>query len=485
MYVCLIVPPSPFLLDERSHIHIGLLRVAAVLQQAEHRVEVVDLSGISNYQEVLEVYLQEHSPDVFGITTTSPQIRAVMQIARTIRARSDRRLILGGAHPTFVHAAAKRNPQRAEGPLKEMLDVFDVLVVGDGEAAILAALTTEKRILDADHDPDLFLSSEQYSDAPLPARHLLDLDSYQYHIDGYRAGNLVAQLGCPFACGFCGGRSVPSKRRIRERTIESVLQEVELMYRHYGYTGFMFHDDEINLKPGCLDLFNGLHDLQRRLGVDFRVRAFVKSQLLTEAQAEAMYRAGFRWLLVGFESGDPRILENMQKAATQQQNTRCLQIAKQHGLKTKALMTVGHPGESRETLMTTRDWIIESQPEEIDFTVVTVYPGCPYYDEAVANPELGEDVWTYTFRRNGDRLHMHDINFTHNESYYKQGKEGGYRSYVFTDHLSCEDVVSLREHLEQYVRTELGLPFNIPTRAAINYEHSMGSLPSYVLNNPA
>ena len=35
----------------------------------------------------------------------------------------------------------------------------------------------------------------------------MDVGSYHYTIDGHRALSLIAQLGCPFECGFCGGRS--------------------------------------------------------------------------------------------------------------------------------------------------------------------------------------------------------------------------------------------------------------------------------------
>ena len=61
---------------------------------------------------------------------------------------------------------------------------------------------------------------------------------------------------------------------------------------------------------------DGLSDMQSRLGVDFRLRGFVKAELFTEAQAAAMHRAGFRWLLCGFEAADERILTNINKKAT-------------------------------------------------------------------------------------------------------------------------------------------------------------------------
>jgi anaerobic magnesium-protoporphyrin IX monomethyl ester cyclase len=35
----------------------------------------------------------------------------------------------------------------------------------------------------------------------------------------------------------------------------------------------------------------------------------IKAELFTDEQAGAMYAAGFRWILVGFESGSSRILE--------------------------------------------------------------------------------------------------------------------------------------------------------------------------------
>jgi radical SAM superfamily enzyme YgiQ (UPF0313 family) len=362
---------------------------------------------------------------------------------------------------------------------------FNTLVAGDGEEAIFAALQAKPpRLIDADQPgSQLFLTSRRLTELPLPARHLIDVDSYHYHIDGERALSLIAQLGCPFSCGFCGGRKSPSLRRVRMRPTDAVVAEIRELHARYGVKGFMLYDDELNVNRSMVELMNALRDLQDELGVEFRLRGFIKAELFDEQQAAAMFRAGFRWILTGFESGSPRILQNINKKATRADNTRCVEIAHRHGLKVKALMSLGHPGESEATAADTRDWLLETRPDDFDVTIITTYPGTPYYDDAVPHASR-PDVWTY--EANGDRLHAYEVDYTRVADYYKGDPNGGYRSFVFTDFMSCEQIVRARDAIEREVREKLGIPWS-PSRAAIQYEHSMGQrgLPEYVLRSSA
>jgi radical SAM superfamily enzyme YgiQ (UPF0313 family) len=477
--VCLVIPPSIFLLDERVFASLGILKVASSLEAAGHRVEVLDLSGIANYEEVAALHARGSRSTVFGITTTTPQMPATTKVLAAIRkVRADARVIIGGPHPTLIAAArrmeAKRGTvARGHAAFDVLMGMFDAVVSGDGELAIHEALTTDG-FIDAD-DPKgpLFLTNATLEETAWPARHLIDLGSYHYDVHGYNATSLIAQLGCPFKCSFCGGRNSSMLRRIRTRSTESIVDELEHLHRTYGYRGFMFYDDELNVNKDIIQLMDGISNLQERLGVDFRLRGFVKSELFTPEQAQSMYRAGFRQLLTGFESGSERILLNINKKATRDENTRCVDTARAAGLKVKALMSVGHAGESLETVEATRDWLLEVQPEDFDCTVITTYPGTPYYDEAV---NTSPNVWTYT-AKNGDRLHARELDYNTTADYYKGAPDGGYAAYVFTDHITSDDLVRARDDLEREVRAKLSIPFN-QSAVSVNFEHSMGQGPA-------
>ncbi len=486
--VCLITPPSAFLLDERVFVSLGVLKVAASLEAQSYCVNLLDLSGVENFLSPLEDYLVTSQDAAIGVTATTPQLPAVMQIARTIRKlRPDIRLILGGPHVTLVYSAQKLEKKRGimngrgRRSAAQLEAAFDVLCSGDGELAIFEALKDDApKVVDGD-DPKggLFLTDAMFTESPLPARHLVDLKSYHYSIEGHRATSLIAQLGCPFGCGFCGGRNSKSLRQIRNRSVESILFEVEHLHREHGYTGFMFYDDELNVSKSFVELMNGLSDLQSRLGAEFRLRGFVKSELFTQEQATAMQRAGFRWLLCGFEAANERILVNIDKRAKLADNDRCVGYAKQAGLKIKALMSCGHPGESEQTVTDIRDWLIRNQVDDFDCTVITTYPGTPYYDLAVPHA-TEKDVWTYIHPRTHDRLHAREVDYTVCADYYKGDPNGGYRSFVYTDHLSAEELVALRDMVERDVRRILNIPFN-PGAPAMRYEHSMGQgLPGFI-----
>lgn len=481
MEICLIIPPSIFLLDERVFMNLGVLKVAASLEQGGHRVEVLDLSGVENYEDVVRDYAAQTQAQAFGITATTPQMPAALKVRRAL---GNRRVILGGPHPTLVHAAWKGEMKRgtngrADHALTVLLDNFDVVVAGDGEAAIHVAIKPETRgIVDADiPGTDLFLTNETLNHTPMPARHLVDASSYHYTIDGHKAMSLICQLGCPFGCGFCGGRESAMLRRVRTRSSANVVAEIEHLHRTYGVTGFMLYDDELNVNTKMVELMDLIYEKQKELGAEFRLRGFIKSQLFTDAQAASMAKAGFKCVLVGFESGSPRILENIEKKATVEQNTRCMDIARRHGLKVKALMSVGHPGESAQTIQETEDWLLAQKPDDFDVTVITTYPGTPYYDRAV---ETSPGIWTYTYPKNGDRLHAYELDYTQVADYYKGDPDGGYKAYVFTDHLSPAALVAARDLVEKVVRAKLGIPFNAG-RAAQRYEHSMGQLPGHIL----
>jgi radical SAM superfamily enzyme YgiQ (UPF0313 family) len=256
------------------------------------------------------------------------------------------------------------------------------------------------------------------------------------------------------------------------RTTQSVVQEIVHLHQTYGINGFMLYDDELNVNPKMVELMSAIAAAQRELQTAFRLRGFIKAELFTDAQAASMYQAGFRWILVGFESGSPRILTNINKKASLADNTRCVEMARRHGLKVKALMSIGHPGESEETVLQTRQWLVDVAPDDFDVTIITTYPGTPYYDEAVPDPSV-PGHWTYTFAKTGDRLHMSELDYIRVADYYKGDPDGGYRAYVWTDALSSDDLVRLRDFVERDVRARLGIPFN-PSAPAIQFEHSMG-----------
>jgi len=194
--ICLVTPPSPFLLEERVFCSLGILKLAAVLERDGYQVDHLDLCGVANFEEVVRQY---RGSDTFGITSTTPQFPSVMKIVTVLREVGGRKIILGGPHPTLIHSSYKRGKHRADGPMQAMLQNFDVVVAGDGEDAIFSAMSPFFRgIIDAD-DPQspLWQTNKKFTESPWPARKMVDIQSYHYSIEGEPALHVIGQLGCP------------------------------------------------------------------------------------------------------------------------------------------------------------------------------------------------------------------------------------------------------------------------------------------------
>lgn len=474
MKIHLIIPPSPFLLDEKVFMSLGILKIAAVLESS-YNVNIIDLSGDKDYINTIKKYANDDA--LFGITTTTPQLPNVVEINRVLK-QYNKRVILGGPHVTLINSAYKNEKNknvigRATKSMNQLKNEFDTLVCGDGELAIFKAINGDKYVDADDVKSDLFLKDEQFDALPFPARHLIDVDSYKFTINGVRGLSLISQLGCPFNCGFCSGRNSPTFRKIRNRSVDNIIKEIDLLYKTYDVKAFMFYDDELNLNSSIYSLLKELIKYQQQHNVEFLLRGCIKSELFNETQADLMSKAGFKKLLVGFESGSDKILKNINKKATKAENTRCIEIAKKYGIGIKALMSIGHPGESNETIQETYDWLLSSKPDEFDVTIITVIPGSKYYDDSVM---VEDGIWKYT--TNGDTLYSLEVdNFTQYE-YYK-GIPGNYNSFVYTDYITREKLVESRDWLEKSVLDKLNIQKVLNTNSSL-YEHSMGQMPNFV-----
>ena len=85
--------------------------------------------------------------------------------------------------------------------------------------------------------------------------------------------------------------------------------------------------------------------------------------LADEETVALMKAAGAHQVQIGIESGDERLLANMDKACTVEANAQALANCRKHGLTTIVSLIVGFPGETEETLDRTYRFLAETPPD--------------------------------------------------------------------------------------------------------------------------
>lgn len=445
--ILFIIPPANFLTDQRVFPNLGLLRLATYMNHKGFGVHVMDLSGNDDYLAEITNWLANNYVDYIGITATTPQMPEAFKIAELLKPY---KTILGGPHATMtVIASVKGSNDRSKNSLEDLKNNFTHIVAGDGELAMEQILlgNIKEQITNVETTPH-FLTKDDYERLPMADRELIDIESYHYTIDGKKSTSLIWQQGCPFGCGFCGGRLTKTYRTARSCSVDKIIHEIGHLHKTYDYTGFMLYDDELNLnRANFIEYMDKIIKYQHDNHTEFSLRGFIRADIFDNEIANYMYKAGFRWVLCGFESGSDRLLENMNKHNTVEANTECAIIARQNKLKVKALMSIGHPGESTESVMETQNWLAKIKPDDFDMSIICVYPGTPYYDKSI---KINDQTYKYT-AKSGDNLYSLDVD-TKTESLFYKSKTDAYQSYVYTDYLTRQQIVESRKNMEINIR---------------------------------
>jgi len=366
--------------DGLTSFPIGLGCVAAVLLEAGHEVDFIDLGLEKEPVEALTNRINEYSAEALGFTFWTTNYSEYKQIIEDCPAARKLPKVAGGPHACAV----------AEQVLRD--DCVDVVVLCEGELIADQLFSTI-----ADHgdlskvkgiaylDDGRFVQTEDagliedLDKYPSPPYELMNINSYFGRLKGRPSVELMVSRGCPFNCAFCY-RGPSSGTKMRRMSTDRVMQELAVLKEKYGFSSFFFVDDTFTLnREWAVDLCQKIIDSGEKIAWACQTRVdTVDRQLLT-----MMKKAGCVCIHFGVESGNQEIMDKLMKKLNKDQVRAAHAECQRLRLSTITYFLLGTPWETEQTVRESIDFAKELKPTISLFFAATPYPGCPMREEYI------------------------------------------------------------------------------------------------------
>jgi len=401
MKILLIEPPfHRFMGFYRYFFPFSLSSLSSYLKKNDHQVLIYDadheekpvsmtstdllevfpkyLEGIQNpnhslWKEVEKV-IKDYRPDLVGITFMSTKmgsIEKIILISKKIFPHIP--VVLGGAHPSVLYKSSLEQTKA------------DFVILGEGEKTFTELVNElQNRGSNFEKIKGLAFRSKDGKIITTPPRPLIkDLDSLPlpdreslYKLETYRPDDLsmvMTSRGCPYNCTFC---SSIWERRVRNRSISNIIQEIEYLIHRFKTKNIYFKDDTFTVnRKRVFNLCDALKS--KNIKVDWE--CLTRIELIDEELLLKMREAGMNYLKIGIETGSPRLLKSTNKNLTIDQIKKGVEILNKLNQKWSAFFMIGFPDETKEEVYMTWKLIEEIKSTYVSMSIMVPYPGCKYY----------------------------------------------------------------------------------------------------------
>ncbi len=382
--------PTEFQTDFFREPNLGILYLAAILDQNNISVEILDLEqyfGLET-EELNKIIIEKiEQYNIIGITSLTNTFYLAKKIAELIKqSNREKIVILGGPHVSFQYEE-----------ILKIEPIIDFICVGESETSFLeltSLLIREKnnimssqafgKELDAIkglayrnlEGNVVFTGLPKPIDIetiPLPSRYLLSQENFYYKV-----ASVIINRGCPNACSFCSRQKLFPKTRIR--SLDSILFEIRdiISYQTYNYINFY---DNININRSFFHNFCRLlidYEIKIPWGCELRVDS------ISGEDALLLKEAGCKLIATGIESASLKVLKNNLKYQDPKRVVSGINHLKAVNIPIQAYFVLGLPGETELTFHETLEFIKElplDNNDKINYFVATPYPGSRLWDE--------------------------------------------------------------------------------------------------------
>ncbi len=231
---------------------------------------------------------------------------------------------------------------------------------------------------------------------PWPSRKQLPMLNYYDQPGGIPEPTLQiwASRGCPFKCIFCAWPHIMYGNNVyRTRDPADVVEEILAMKKEYGFRSVYFDDDTFNIgKKRML----ALAEEMRRRDVGLPWAAMARADTTDRETLVAMKEAGLMAIKYGVESASQDLVDAAQKHLDLEKVKETVRYTRELGIRQHLTFSFGLPGETWETIRKTIRFSKQLDPETVQFSIMTPFPGSTFYHQMrEAGMLLTEDFSQY------------------------------------------------------------------------------------------
>jgi len=384
---------------------IGLGYIATALrQQGFENILIIDCLKEKLGLTALVKKLNEIRPALVGFQMFSYDFPFVAKSIALLKiAQPETMIVIGGPHVSAVGSSV----------LQE-IPTADYALTGEGEPGLpllARRLLRNEDVLFSEipgliyrednrikSNPRAMLSN--LDDLGLPAWDLMVPGQYPDSPQGgfymnFPIAPISTTRGCPYRCTFCGS-AVNMGKKLRFRSISTVLEEMKMLYHDYGVKEFHIIDDMFNIqKQRVMDFCNGIRE--NNLEISFTFPNGLRLNHLDLDSLLMMKSVGAYSFNVGIESGSQRILDLMKKNLTLELIEEKVKLINKAGLEPCGFFIIGFPGETREDIEATIKFAKKLKLKRAHFSNFLPLPGTEATAQLLENKEIEKPAWEDMF----------------------------------------------------------------------------------------
>jgi len=206
---------------------------------------------------------------------------------------------------------------------------------------------------------------------------------YCFKPKGTKFATVLSNRGCRAQCTFCSVRNFNGPG-VRQRSVDSVIDELLVLQNDYGVGHFMWLDDDLLRDHSrAITLFNKM--VQKNINMTWDATNGVIASSCLDEVISAAASSGCIAINIGMESGNRQILRQVKKPGTVETFLKAAEVFKKYEqIHASVLLIVGLPGETMRMIL---DTINVSRQMDLDWYRISVLqplPNTPIYDSMVA-----------------------------------------------------------------------------------------------------